>query len=253
MTYTHPFTYELEGDLRHFLPLGMKIREHYLLWRETDNYDHLDDAVPLMARLVGWTWKQIFGKRQIDQDLLDPIVYKIVFKFVDKTLPTQHSLAEWLRVMCRRLVVRAAYKTYIPEDGDKSVREFNYRPFMSPGDVEHLIFVEEMKELILDYIEHDTRFDVVIRQACRYLASVLMQEKMPSPWILKDKFGIPYKEQQFYIDFTTVVLRNELYKFRDSLPHLYGNERRPFVAVLGDCNELEETESEEEDAQVCDF
>jgi len=256
MNYSYPFVYDVPGDRRGFLPIGMKIREHYLRWVDTSDYKHLDSAVPLIALFVGRSWKNVFAAKQMDQDILDPVAYRIIFKYLSKDLPTEHSFAHFLRVMTRRAIVRAAYKTYIPEEGDKSIRSFTYHPFNSPADIEHNIFLKEITKLLLEHIEHNTRFDERKRKACRYLAEVLILEKLPSPLMLRDVFGIPYNEQQFYLDFTTVVLRNELYKIRESVPQLYGNERAPFVAVFRDeeeDDELEEAEDQEEDIQVCDL
>ena len=251
--FYHPFTYDVPGDNRGFMPLGMEIRKNYLKWEATKDEKHLNTAVPLIARLIGWCWKKLFGSKALDPDVLDPVAYKIIIKFVDCELPVGFHCAHWLRTLVRRNLLRIAYKTYVPEEGDKSIRGFSYKPYMSPADVEHRIFVSEVKELLLDYIETSTRFDEDKRSACRYLAIVLMEEKMPSPMILKVQFGIPYSEQAFYVDFTMVILRNELYKLRKETPHLYSNEREPFVAVFGDdYNDFEE-EMEEEDAAVCDF
>lgn len=254
MSYTYPFTYDVIGDRRGFLPLGMKLREHYLRWVATEELKHVNSAVPLICQFVGWHWKRIFGSKPMDRDVLDPVAYKVIFRYVAKTIPVEHSFAHWLRVLVRRSLIRNAYKTYVPEEGDKSIRDFSYRPFMSPADIEHNIFIGEMKALLMDHISDNIRFEEDKRKACRYLAEVMMEEKMPSPLVLKTKFGIPYSEQQFYVDFITVTLRKELYKLRASLPHLFTIERTPFIAVVGNEDELEETSwRTEENSAFCDL
>ena len=252
--FFYPFIYDVPGERRGFLPLGMKIRDYYLRWVATEDFKHVENAIPVISIFVGMGWKKIFGAREIDVDILDPVAYKIILKFIAKVIPTEHSFAFWLRTLVRRCLIRGAYKSLVPEAGDKSVRPFNYHPFMSPGDIENNIFISEMKDLLLDHIEHKIRLDVDKRLACRYLAEALMEEKMPSPLVLKTKFGIPYREQQFYVDITTVIVRSELYKLRESLPHLYTNERMPFVMVFEDDEvEPEEAWDTEDDTAICDI
>jgi len=249
--FIYPFTYAEDGNGSGFLKLGMGIRNHYIRWLATEEFEHVERAIPVISLFVGWGWKKLFGFRPFDLDVMDPVAYKIIFKFAEQSLPIDYSLAHWLKVLVRRNLVRQAYKTFMPEHGDKSIRSFNYRPFAVPADIEHRIFISEMQEIVLDYVEHDTRLDFNERKACRYIAEALMKEKLPSPLVLLNKYGIEYRRQEFYLDFTRVVVRSELYKVRDALPFLYGNEEEHFVAVLDDY-EYEETENEE-DSTVCDF
>lgn len=253
MKFYYPFIYASPGDGRGFLKIGMAIRNHYLRWIATNEYKHVELAIPEMSALVGWGWKKIFGGKPFDFDVIDPITYMIIDRFIKHAIPPDYGIAHWLRVLVRRNIIRNAFKTLHPEKGDRSIRDFTYRPFSVASDVEHKIFVEEMQELILSYIEHDTRLDFNERKACKYIAKVLLKEKLPSPVWLKNTYGIPYRNQEFYLDFTKVVVRNELYKIRSSIPFLYGSEKEPFVMEYKESYELEEEDQEEEGTAVCDF
>lgn len=250
MLFSYPFTYDVIDDRRSFALIALTVRDNYLKWLDTKDEKYLEAAVPDLASYVGKMWKQSIGV-PMDLECLDKVAYRFVMRFYNNGLPSDYKLPSYLWLSVRRDLIRAYYKTYLPE-GDRSVREFSYHPFMSPADIEHKIFVGEMVELLIKHIECGTRLDESERAACKYLATVIVQEKMPSPLILKSKYGIPYKNQQFYVDFTTVVLRNELYKLRDSLPCLYSNERKPFIPP-GDDDEFEEERDLEEIAEFCDF
>jgi hypothetical protein len=253
MKFYYPFIYATHGDGRGFLKIGMSIRNHYLRWQATDDYKHVELAIPEMCAFVGWGWKKLFGGKAFDFDVMDPVVYMIITRFIGHVLPIDYSIAHWLKVLVRRNLLRNAYKTLHPKDGDRSIRSFSYRPFSVATDVEHKIFVEEMQGIILNYIEHDTRLDFNERKACRYIAEGLLKEKLPSPLVLKDKYGIPYGNQEFYLDFAKVVMRNELYKIRSSIPFLYGSEKEPFVMEDEETHELEEEDQENEGISVRDF
>jgi hypothetical protein len=114
------------------------------------------------------------------------------------------------------------------------------------------MFLDDMKEIVLDIVEHGTRLDFRKRRACRYIAELMLQEKLPSPLVLLDKYAIPYGEQEFYLDFTRVIVRKELYKLRSSLPFLYGNEEKPFVMIYGQTKDEIEKEAEEEEVLAND-
>ncbi|MHA2066330.1 MAG: hypothetical protein ACXABY_18320, partial [Candidatus Thorarchaeota archaeon] len=227
--YIYPFIYYKEGEGRSFVYQGIVIRECYLKWIATEDFSHVEAAVKDIALLVGWQWKKLFGGKGLDVDVLDPVTYKIIFKFMEHGLPINHSMGHYLKTLIRRNLLRLAYKTVMPLEGDKTVRAFNYRPFSVPADAENRMFLDDMKEIVLDIVEHGTRLDFRKRRACRYIAELMLQEKLPSPLVLLDKYAIPYGEQEFYLDFTRVIVRKELYKLRSSLPFLYGNEEKPFV------------------------
>jgi len=257
--FYYPFIYSRHGDNRGFLKIGMAIRNHYLKWVATENYKHVERAVPEIALFVGWQWKKIFGNKDFDYDIIDPVAYIIIFEFVKQKLPIDYSIAHWIRTIARRNLLREAYrKAFIPEQGDASIRTFSYKPFPVAADVEHRIFIEEMKEIILDYIEHCTRLDFNERQACRYIAESLIAGKRVSPLVLSSKYRIPDDRMKFYIDFTKVVMRNELYKIREDIPELYGSEKEPFVVEFHDWRDEDEeedaeSEDEEENIELCYF
>jgi len=240
--FGYPFVYEYDG-IHGFLKLGMQIRRYYIKWFATENYDHVRDAIPIISNLVGWTWRKLFGERAFDYDVLDPVAYRVIFKFIDHKLPFQYSFAHYLRITIRWELIRYMYKKFIPFEGDRSVRSFNYRPFDAATDTEHRIFVDDLKDLILLHLGTSTRLDPDERQACCYIGEALIKASLPSPLVLRDKYGIPYPKQQFYLDFTKVNIRRQLYKVREDVPYLYGNERRSFVSML----ELTDEEKKEDE------
>jgi len=253
MSFVYPFIYDAPGDRRGITRVGFAIRDNYLRWIATGDDKFVDQAIPDIAALIGKVWRKLVSSKPMDPDFMDPVAYKIILRFHSHTLPTASLLPRFLRLTIYRDLYRQIYKTYIPDSGDRSVRDFSYHPFLSPADIEHRIFIREIQELLLDHIEFNTRVEEGKRKACRYLAETMMANKMPSPLILKKKYDIPYKEQQFYVDFTTVILRNELYKLRDSLPHLYTDERKPFIPP-GDTDEFETPRDQEEEvAGLCDL
>jgi len=248
--YIYPFIYYKEGEGTSYIWLGFQIRDSYIRWIATADFKHVEAAIPNIALLVGWQWKKLFGGKGLDLDVLDPVAYKIIFKFIEMTLPINYSMPNFLKTVARRNLIRLAYKSFIPEVGDKTIRAFNYRPFPVPADAENRMFVDDMKEIVLDYVEHDTRLDNSKRRACRYIAELMLQERLPGPIVLRDKYSIPYEDQEFYLDFTRVIVRTELYKLRAELPFLYGNEEKPFVMEFDEQTQNETQEIPEEEEEV---
>lgn len=252
MSFIYPFIYDTWGDRRGLQRVGFAVRDLYLQWIAVADKNYLELATAEIAILIGKIWRRSIGS-PMDPDLMDPVAYKLILKFYNHKLPFDYALPMHLIMSARRDLIRLVVKPMLPEQGDKSIRDFSYHPFMSPADIEHQIFVEEMKELLLDHIENNTRVDEDKRKACRYLATTLMENKMPSPLILLKKYGIPYKEQQFYVDFTSVILRNELYRLRDSIPSLYNTERKPFIPPGDEDDESEKNWDTETVSRLCDF
>lgn len=235
--FIHPFVYEVRDDKRSFFRMGMQLRKLYIRWVSLEDPVDFEKAVPLICQLVGRQWHKMFGGQALDQDAADPVVYDIIDRFLKMKFTIEYSFASWLKKMVWYELVENVYKTTIPKKGDRSIREFEYKPYPSAKDIENRIFVDDMKQVFLRHLESKTRLTKEEGAACSYIGETLMKGSKPSPFVLRCGHNISNRHHQFYIDFTTVTLRSLLYKLRDAIPYLYGSEHTPFIAIFELCEE----------------
>jgi hypothetical protein len=221
-----PFNYTLTSDdKRGTLKLGMMIRREYIRWVFLPNEDleRFEIIVGLLSLFVARAWRMVFHGRPYDLDVMDPVVYKLAIKLYNKELTVEFSLPKYMLVASRRLLIRNMYEyRFIPKRVDRSVRAFNYTHFPTYKDVEHRVYVNDVKELLLDYLGIDTRLDEEEREACVCIAQeYLMNWENPPVGMLMTKFGLTRKHCLFLIDFTKVVLRSRLYVLKKDVPELF--------------------------------
>jgi hypothetical protein len=245
-----PFIYWIYRKKIGYLRLGFRIRDYYRKYCDTDDFKHVEDAIPDISLLVGWCWHRLFGLREHDPDIMDPVVYYIIMKMKDKALPTDYGFPSYVRVVARRHLLRHFYKFEQSRLGDRSIRSFTYKPFPTARDVEHKIFIEDLKECLLDHLENNTRLDETERQICKYIALCSLRGDMISEHLINIKYGFSAKKNReklkFLVDFTDVTVRNYLYWVKDCIPNIYGDEKNQFVSMF----EIDEDEQDFKDEET---
>lgn len=239
-----PFVYWIYGKNIGYIRLGFQIRERYRKYLETDDFKYIEEAIPDISLLVGWAWTRVFLHQDHDRDVMDPVVYHVIFKLTKKVVPDSGGFPNYCKLMIIRELLKCYYKAEQIKKGDRSIRTFTYRPFPTAYDVEHKIFIDDLQDCVLDYITHDTRLDENERNICRYLAVCSLKGDLPSNNLIKVKFGLNSfkdpKRLRFLVDFTDVKVRNYLYRVRESIPNLYGDDKQAYFSSF-------EYEEEEED------
>lgn len=228
-----PFVYWIPGKKIGFLRIGFKIRDYYLKYLETDDFSHIEAAIPDISLMIGWCWTKLWGVREPDTYIMDPVAYFFILKLKDKALPTDYGFPHYVRVMVRRHLIKHFYKYEQTRQGDRSIRAFTYKPFPTARDVEHKIFVDDLIECVLKHLENDTRLDLWERHVSKYIAECTLRDKPISQHVIKMKYGFDVKKDReqlrFLVDFTDVTVRNYLYWVRECIPNIYGDESPQFL------------------------
>jgi hypothetical protein len=249
--FNYPFIYWVYFKNIGYLRLGFKIKDAYIKYLETDDFSHIENAVPDITLLIGWCWSKLFGEREHDPDVMDPVAYYFIFKLRDKALPIDYGFPSYVRIMIRRHLLRHFYKQEQQKGGDRSIRTFTYRPFPTARDVEHKIFIDDLKVCLLERLEHDTRLDETERKVSKYIAECALKGVKISEHLIDLKFGLNVKKDKeklrFLVDFTDVTVRNYLYWVRKCIPNIYGDEKNQFVSIfeLNDEDEVDFSDEEE--------
>lgn len=219
------YTFDKMLGMRSYIKLGLRIRGHYIHWFITEDQRHLEDAVPDVCKFVSLCWSKIFHGRPHDPDIMDPVAYKILLRMWKHKLPFNKYFPRFIKVMTTRLLLRGVYpdppKMFIPS-GDKTVRAFVYKKYPSAIDVEHMVFVKEVKELVLDYLEMGTRLGDDEGRVCRYLAEeFIMRGEEPPLQPLRRALGLSSRKAKFLSSFSKLEARRMLYQVREDVPYMF--------------------------------
>jgi hypothetical protein len=203
----------------------------YVLWRETQLPDALDDAfhraLPVIGRLV---IRVCFATRGdvigLDEDDLVSVAAADVYGALARggyTGTSRYQYYGFLRGVARRAVMKELNKNRY------RVYDYAYRCSKPPSarlqctqDMEFKVFLERLPRLLYRQtraaIEGSARIDPPERRlSLHVLTRLLSGRPLLAPRILAQHFEMDRARARFIVDWTTVAVRRQLYAMRDEL------------------------------------
>lgn len=200
-----------------------RIQKLYFYWFIWHRATDLNQLAVMLSAYVGYIWRRGWGKKPVDPDLLDPVTYKLIMLFHDERIPFHRkALSKFLHITTRRAILDEMDRMYpgMPK-ADHSMM-LNPKRFKTDADIDASIFLKELNGVILKKFRTAIRFSGAERAACVSIAtSLLFIGKAPSYKLIRSKYGIRPRHVRFFNDFVRIVIRNELYDMRASLPRVF--------------------------------
>jgi hypothetical protein len=203
----------------------------YVLWRETQLPDALDDtfhrALPVIGRVV---IRLSFATRDdvvgLDEDDLVSVAAADLHRALARggyTGMSPYQYYSFLRGVVRRAVMKELNKNrYRVYDYASRCSKPPAARLQSTQDMEFKVFLERLPLLLYRQtraaIEGSARIDPRERRlSLHVLTRLLSGRPLLAPKILAQQFQIDRARVRFIIDWTTVAVRRQLYAMRDEL------------------------------------